>query len=90
MLDRTIVRSFLTAAAFCGVHSVHDPSPASAQDVDAPVTTTVPPADARTTRIVDAADALLATLGDGQKAAVLFDFKNAEQRVRWSNCAPAT
>jgi hypothetical protein len=85
MLDQTIVRSFLTAAAFCGVHSVHDPSPASAQDAGAPVTTTVPPADARTTRIVDAADAFLATLGDGQKAAVLFDFTDAEQRVRWSN-----
>ena len=85
MLGKTIVRSFLIAAAFYGAHSVHDPSPASAQDAGAPVTTTVPPADAQTNRIVDAANAFLATLSDEQKAAVFFDFKDAEQRARWSN-----
>ena len=47
--------------------------------------TQTPTADARTTRIVDAANAFLATLSDEQKAAVLFDFTDAEQRVRWSN-----
>jgi hypothetical protein len=85
MPDKTIIRMLLVAGALCGSHAVHDPSPASAQDAGAPVTTAVPPADARTTRIVDAADAFLATLGDEQKAAVLFDFTDAEQRARWSN-----
>jgi hypothetical protein len=85
MLDKTIVRSFLIAAAFCGVHSAHDPSPASAQDAGASVTTTIPPPDAQTARIVDDANAFLATLSEEQKAAVLFDFKDAEQRARWSN-----
>ncbi|MEZ6035029.1 MAG: DUF3500 domain-containing protein [Planctomycetaceae bacterium] len=35
--------------------------------------------------VTAAAEALLQTLSDGQRAAVLFKFNDAEQRVRWSN-----
>src|SRR5580692_1357739 len=38
-----------------------------------------------TSRIVAAANAFLATLDDKQRAAVLFNFDDSEQRARWSN-----
>jgi hypothetical protein len=38
-----------------------------------------------TSRIVAAADAFLSTLNDKQRAAVLFNFDDGEQRARWSN-----
>jgi hypothetical protein len=41
--------------------------------------------DPQTERIVNAADAFLATLTDEQKTAVLFEFRDIEQRARWSN-----
>lgn len=85
MLDKASVRLVLIAAALLGAHSVHDPSSVSAQDARAPVTAAVHPRDARSTAIVDGANAFLATLSNQQKATVLFDFKDAEQRVRWSN-----
>jgi hypothetical protein len=85
MLDRAIIRLAAIAVALVGPHPVRDPSPARAQEADAPVTRAVPSVDAQATAIVDAANAFLATLSNQQKAAVLFDFKDSEQRVRWSN-----
>src|SRR5215208_3596941 len=85
MLDQAYARLLLIVAALAGAHSVHEPSSAAAQDARAPVTTAVPAADAQTTAIIDAANAFLATLSGEQKTAVLFDFANLEQRVRWSN-----
>lgn len=52
-------------------------SAASAQDV--------PPADARSEAIVASAESFLATLDDGQRAAVLFDWTDDAQRANWSN-----
>jgi len=40
---------------------------------------------ASTGRIVSAADAFLASLDDGQRKSVLYDFNDNEQRARWSN-----
>lgn len=85
MLDQAYARLLLIVAALAGAHSFHEPSSAAAQDARAPVTTVVPAADAQTTAIIDAANAFLATLSGEQKTAVLFDFANVEQRVRWSN-----
>jgi hypothetical protein len=45
----------------------------------------VAPADAQTTKIVDAANAFLATLTTTQKQAAVFGFNDAAQRMRWSN-----
>ena len=42
-------------------------------------------ADETTTGVVAAVEALLATLDDSQRAAVLFAFDDAAQRVNWSN-----
>ena len=44
-----------------------------------------PAADAQSLKIVAAADAFLATLSPEQKKAVLFQFKDADQRTKWSN-----
>jgi hypothetical protein len=85
MLDQAFARLLLIVAALAGALSVHEPSSAAAQDARAPVTTAIPAADAQTTAIIDAANAFLATLSGEQKTAVLFDFANVEQRVRWSN-----
>jgi len=48
-----------------------------------PVTTAT--AEAPTGKIVDAAKKFLLTLDDGQRAKVVFDFKDDAQRKRWSN-----
>jgi hypothetical protein len=85
MLDKATVRVLLIAAALSGAHVVLDPSPGSAQGTGAPVRRAVAPSDAQTTAIVGAANAFLASLSNQQKAAVLFDFRDAEQRARWSN-----
>lgn len=42
-------------------------------------------AQAETSRIVGAANAFLATLGDKQRARVLYRFDDEKQRARWSN-----
>jgi hypothetical protein len=73
-----VVRLLLTGAALFAGQFVRDPTSALAQNASAAVMT-------RTTAMADAANAFLATLSDTQKTAVLFDFKDAEQRVRWSN-----
>ena len=65
----------------------HDPPAEFAKGT----TTVVEPApgligpEARTGRIVDAANAFLATLTDEQKAKATFAFEDAAQRKRWSN-----
>lgn len=43
------------------------------------------PSDAQTAQIVDAAEALIATLDDAQRAAVSFGFEDNAQRPNWSN-----
>ena len=78
-------RMLLIASALCAVYSVENFAPASAQEASVAATTQKPSADVQTTRIVDAANAFLATLNQEQRSAVTFDFENAEQRTRWSN-----
>src|SRR5579863_2501810 len=65
----------LLAVAACGAWQLRHTSLAAAET----------PAAARTRKIVDAANAFLATLTDAQKKAALFAFNDAEQRARWSN-----
>lgn len=72
--------SGLVAATFCGAFGGGFVPPAAAQRV-----ITVPPADARTLRIVAAAETFLAMLASAQRAAVLFEFTDARQRANWSN-----
>jgi len=43
------------------------------------------PSDDQTAKVVEAANAILATLNDQQKAALLFPFNDEAQRLRWSN-----
>jgi hypothetical protein len=81
----TLARSLLIAAALFAGGSLQAASSAAAQDASATVAAAASPADAQSTAIVEAATAFLGTLRETQKAAVLFDFKNAEQRIRWSN-----
>ena len=45
----------------------------------------IPAADAQSRKVVDAANAFLATLSDAQKKAVMFQFNDTAQRARWSN-----
>jgi Protein of unknown function (DUF3500) len=85
MFDKATVRVSLIAAALCGAHVVSDPFPALAQGIGAPVTRAVAPADAQTSAIFNATNAFLSTLSNQQRAAVLFDFRDADQRARWSN-----
>ncbi len=47
--------------------------------------TPVAPADAQSRRVVDAANAFLASLDAGQRRAAQFAFDDAAQRARWSN-----
>lgn len=44
-----------------------------------------PPTTNATAKTVEAANQFLATLDDGQRSKVLFDFKDEAQRKRWSN-----
>ena len=66
----------LAVAVFCASYASHAVSIVSAQKVDAA---------ARSSQIVDAANAFVATLSPSQKTAVLFAFTDAEQRAHWSN-----
>ena len=81
MLDKRKV--LLAAAALCIAPSAYIPSIAFAQRAEVAAGQT--PAAARSSKIVDAANAFLATLAPPQKAAVLFAFNDAEQRAHWSN-----
>ena len=85
MATKTIFSLLVITAALVGVHAVPDSSPASAQDAGAPAPAAISSAHAQTTVIVDGANAFLGTLSDKQRAAVLFEFHNPEQRARWSN-----
>ena len=85
MVTKTIFSLLVITAAVVGAHAVPDPSPAAAQDAGAPAPGATSSAHAQTTVIVDAANAFLGTLNDKQRAAVLFEFNNPEQRARWSN-----
>jgi hypothetical protein len=85
VLNNAIVRPLLISAALVGAQCVLNPVSAGAQGPGAAVTTTARSADAQTTEITEAATAFLANLSDQQKRSVIFDFKNSEQRARWSN-----
>lgn len=56
-----------------------------ALDLSVADTFDVPPADAKTTQIVAAAGAFLATLTEAQREAALFPFDDTLQRTNWSN-----
>ena len=73
----------LAAVVFCATYATHELSIASAQKDDPTAAQTL--AAARSSQIVDAANAFLATLSPSQKTAVLFAFTDAEQRAHWSN-----
>ena len=85
MFDKSKMLPILVAAVICWTYSVHMPSLASAQVAGVPTTTQIPAADDQTSKIVDAANAFLATLSTNQKTAALFAFTDSAQRVRWSN-----
>lgn len=57
----------------------------AAQGPGGPPIVRVPPADAQTVKVVEAANAFLATLSDAQRQSALFAFKDAKQRTNWSN-----
>ena len=79
------VHSLLAAVALFAAQSIQDPWPALGQETRGPDTTAAPATDGQTAVVVDAAKAFLATLSEQQRAALSFDFKDAEQRARWSN-----
>lgn len=85
MSAKAVVRYLPIVVALIGLHALCQSSPAAAQDARASAGSSAPSAGAQTMPIVDAANAFLATLSEQQKAAVLFDFNDAGQRVRWSN-----
>ncbi|WP_052351879.1 DUF3500 domain-containing protein [Deinococcus pimensis] len=71
----------LIAASLTGA-SLYAFSLASAASTSQAATTT---ADAQTTKVVNAANAFLATLTPAQKQKVMFAWTDSAQRVRWSN-----
>ena len=83
MLDMRRKPFLIAAVLFWGAYSVNAATLAMAQPAGAPATTQI--AAAQTAKIVDAANAFLGTLSTDQKAAVIFAFKDAEQRTHWSN-----
>ncbi len=87
-LKFTTATAFIASAALaaCTVPSAQQAM--SASESGSNVQATVPagaPADAQSRKVVAAANAFLATLTPEQKAAVMFDYADAAQRVRWSN-----
>jgi Protein of unknown function (DUF3500) len=87
MAVRKILLVGLAVVALTGVYGYHAYQAMSGVVVKAAAPTPAPftIADAQTTSIVNAANAFLSTLGDEQKKATLFDFKDTTQRVNWSN-----
>ena len=69
----------LVVAVLCGAGIIQDSSPISAQ-INTKINKEAPATDAKTTEIVDTANAFLSTLRDSQKEAVLFPFTDSEQR----------
>src|SRR5262245_29479570 len=49
------------------------------------LTSDVVAADSATSKVVEAANAFLATLDDAQRERVLFEYTDEQQRARWSN-----
>ena len=77
-VKKSLVSALIAAAALttaCGVQSPSVAQPARA----------VPAADAQSRKVVDAANAFLATLTEAQKKAAMFAFTDTAQRARWSN-----
>jgi hypothetical protein len=77
----TRTRSILIAASLALAMAGATTSAYAADDSSA---TTAAATDS-TPAIVEAADAFLATLSDDEKAAVLFDWSDTDQKTRWSN-----
>jgi hypothetical protein len=78
-MKKQMIFSSVLLAALCGAYTVHSFSRASA------IAANVPPADAQSTKAVNAANTFIATLSDAQKKAALYAFTDSAQRVRWSN-----
>jgi Protein of unknown function (DUF3500) len=78
-MKKQMIFSSLLLAALCGAITVHSFSRASA------LAANIAPADAQSTKAVNAANAFIATLNDTQKKAALYAFTDAAQRARWSN-----
>ena len=87
MLKRNLLLTGVTIAAVCGAYGAYT-AYAETSAIAGPAVVaqaTIPEADAQTKAIVAAADAFIATLTADQKAAALFEFSDAVQRVNWSN-----
>jgi hypothetical protein len=82
MLIKQLLSALLAMA--CVACQVQDPASALTEKPTAPAARALT-ADAQTRKIVDAADAFLATLTETQKKAALFAFTDSAQRARWSN-----
>ncbi len=75
----TALTLLLTAALSACSSSAQTTTPTT------PGPTVAMPADAQTNKVVDAANAFLATLSAAQKTAVSFAWTDSAQRARWSN-----
>ena len=78
----------ISALAACSASGPTRQTASSADGFAKPAQAVVPasaPADAQTRNVVAAADAFLATLTPEQRTAVMFEYADAAQRVRWSN-----
>src|SRR4051812_24313625 len=79
MIRKTILASALAlVAVWCGLRAFAQNNPAADKPADKA-------ADKGTEVAVAAAKKFLATLDDGQRGKVVFDFKDDAQRKRWSN-----
>jgi hypothetical protein len=79
------VAAVLLVVASCSSGTSGSASPPSSS---APTTTAATPAGSAAPAIVDAANAVLATLDTAQTDTVLFDWTDTEQKQRWSNFPP--
>ena len=72
MINRIVLQAslLLLLVSVCSAHALAEPAAA---------------ANTANGAVVAAAEKFLATLDDGQRARVVFDFKDQEQRKRWSN-----
>jgi hypothetical protein len=81
---KNAMKALLVAAALASLGAVGLAASAIAQG-GPPQRPQLPPADAQSTKFVEAANAFIATLTEDQKKTALFAFNNAKQRVNWSN-----
>jgi hypothetical protein len=77
-VKKSLVSAVIAAAALTAACGAQTPSVAQPARP-------VPAADAQSRKVVDAADAFLATLSEAQKKAVIYRFDDAAQRRNWSN-----